>query len=211
MLQLKRLPWYNSFMGIEIEIKLRLADPAAMREQLSVVGASPLGAVLENNTYFDAPDARLRRSDCGLRIRTMRPVGGTVKSKTGPSHAAPLRAVLTYKGPRRDGELKVRTEEEMTIGSPDTAQAILAALDYYPTLSFQKRRESFRLGEARIELDELPALGFFLEIEADDEETVQTARKALGLDDEPTITKNYIEMVAEHLADKSPKKDRLRF
>ncbi len=191
-------------MGIEIEAKFRLADPAAMRAKLIAAGACPMGTVLENNTYFDTPDARLRRSDCGMRIRTVRPTDGGVE-----------RSVLTHKGPRRAGELKIRAEEETAIESPDSARAILAGLGYQPTASFQKRRESFCLGAARIELDELPVLGFFLEIEADDEEGVQTARKILDLTDEPTITKTYIEMVTEHLAARAaadaPATDKLNF
>ncbi len=191
---------YNSAMGIEIEVKFRLTDPAAMRETLLVAGAESLGTVLEENTYFDTPDGTLRRSDCGLRIRTVKPTGGGAE-----------RSVLTYKGPCREGELKIRREEEIDIDSPDSARAILAGLGYQPTGSFQKRRESFGMSAARIELDELPRLGFFLEIEADDEETVNAARQAICLENEPTITKTYIELVAGHLADESSRVNELRF
>ncbi len=187
-------------MGIEIEAKFRISDPAAMREKLLSAGAEATGTVLEENAYFDTPEAELRRSDCGLRIRTAKPSDGGVK-----------RSVLTYKGPRREGELKIRAEEEIVIDSPDTAHAILSALGYCPTVSFQKRRESFRLGQARIELDELPELGFFLEIEAGNEKTVQATRKTLGLGNAPTITKTYAELVAEHLAGKSSKTNQLVF
>lgn len=176
-------------MGIEIEAKFRIADPAAMREKLLAAEAESLGTVLGENTYFDTPDGTLRRSDCGLRIRTIENPAGDGK------------AVLTYKGPRREGELKIRAEEETAIESPAAARAILSALGYKPTVSFQKRRESFRLGDARIELDELPELGFFLEIEADDESTVQVTRKTLGLENAPTVTKTYAEIVADRKAD----------
>lgn len=187
-------------MGIEIEVKFRLADPAAIREKVLSAGAEAIGAVLEENTYFDTSDARLRQSDCGLRIRTVRPLDG-----------GSGRSTLTYKGPRRAGELKIRTEEETAIDSPAAAREILSALGYKATVSFQKRRESFRLGAARIELDELPGLGFFMEIEADDEKTVQAARKILDLTGGPTITKTYVEIVAEHLVAETKETDVLRF
>ncbi|MCK4626512.1 MAG: class IV adenylate cyclase, partial [Phycisphaerae bacterium] len=109
-------------MGIEIEVKFRISDPAIMRETLLAAGAEATGTVLEENTYFDTSDASLRRSDCGLRIRTAKPSDGGVKW-----------SVLTYKGPRREGELKIRAEEEIIINSPDTAHAILSALGYCPT------------------------------------------------------------------------------
>ncbi len=187
-------------MGLEIEIKFRISDPVATREKLLSAGAETTGTVMEENTYFDTPDAHLRRNDCGLRIRTAKPSDGRA-----------IWSVLTYKGPQRAGELKIRVEEEIVINSPDTGHAILSALGYCPTVSFQKRRESFGLGQSRIELDELPDLGFFLEIEADDEETVQATRKMLGLENAPTITKTYAELVAEHLADESPQANELWF
>ncbi len=175
-------------MGIEIEVKFRVSDPAAMREALRAAGAKPAGEVLEHNTYFDTPDGELRADDCGLRIRTTQtPAGQT-------------RHILTFKGPRREGPLKIRPEEEVSVETPGAAAAVLADLDYHRTLCFNKRRQSFQLGGARIELDELPELGFFLEIEADDERTLLAARDRLGLADEPTVTDTYIALVAEHLA-----------
>ncbi len=174
-------------MAIEIEAKFRIADPDAIRRRLHA-DAEPIAKVLERNTYFDTPAGELRAADRGLRVREIESVGGE------------SRCTLTYKGPRRQGPLKIRTEQELGVDSAEAAAALLASLGYEPTVSFQKRRESFRLGPARIELDELPELGFFLEIEADDEPAVQAARESLGLADAPTVTETYPAMVAEHLA-----------
>ena len=174
-------------MAIETEAKFRLADPQAMRQRLLAAGGERLGQVLENNTFFDTPQGDLRRADCGVRIRTAETPGGG------------RRASMTYKGPRREGPLKVRAEHEISIDSPDAARAILAGLGYQPTISFEKRRESFALGPARVEIDELPELGWFMEIEADDEAAVQAAREKLALTDEPTVVATYLAMVAEHL------------
>jgi adenylate cyclase class 2 len=174
-------------MPLEIEAKFRLADPDALRRALRQAGAKALGQVLEHNLYFDTPDGRLRRADCGLRLRTEQAAG------------APARTVVTYKGPRRPGELKIRPEHEVAVDSAETARAILEGLALAPTLAFEKRREDFQLGPARVSLDELPELGFFLEIEADDEGSVQAARETLDLADEPTVTQTYIALVAEHL------------
>ena len=174
-------------MAIETEAKFRLADPQAMRQRLLAAGGEPLGIVLENNTFFDTPQGDLRRADCGVR------------SRTAETTAGGRWASMTYKGPRREGPLKVRPEHEIAIDSPDAARAILAGLGYQPTISFEKRRESFALGPARVEIDELPELGWFMEIEADDEAAVQAAREKLALTDEPTVVATYLAMVAEHL------------
>jgi len=175
-------------MGIEIEAKFRLPDVDKLRERLSAAGARRRAAVLEHNTYFDTPENALRDSDRGLRIRAIETSG------------AEAPALLTYKGPRRPGELKIRQEEEVTVSSVADAEALLAGLGYRPTMAFQKRRESFELEAAKVELDELPELGFFLEIEAGDERTVNQVRSKLGLAEEPTVTSTYLALVAEHLA-----------
>jgi len=96
--------------------------------------------------------------------------------------------------------MKIRREEEVEISPPREAKTILAALGYVPTLSFQKRREDFSLGGAVVSLDELPGLGFFLEIEAGNEATVRRAARRLGLSRQRPITATYIALVAEHLS-----------
>jgi len=175
-------------MPLEIEVKFRIADPADVRRRIIDAGAEPAGTVLEHNTYFDLPGGKLRCADCGLRIRV----------NEGPDGRT--RTVLTHKGPRRPGELKIRSEAEVGVDSAEAAAAVLAALGYEPVLSFQKRRATFQLGGAEIVLDELPELGSYLEIEAADEQTVQRARARLGLADAEPVTRTYSALVADHLA-----------
>ena len=178
-------------MGIEIEAKFRLPDPERLRQKLMAAGARRVRAVLEHNTYFDTPEHALRDGDCGLRLRI------------AETRDAQRDVVVTYKGPREPGEMNIRSENEVAVRSAEDAAAFLKALGYAPTLSFQKRRESFELAGARIELDELPELGYFLEIEADDERTVNRVRTKLGLEKEPAVTSSYIALVAEHLQAKA--------
>jgi len=179
-------------MMTEIEAKFKIHNPVEMREKLLSCWAEHIQTVLQEDTYLDTDERRLYRNDTGLRLRIVKKI-----SPKDPDDKQIT--TLTYKGPRRKGDLKIREEQEVIINSADTALAILARLGYYPTISFQKRRESFTLKNARIELDELPQMGFFLEIEADDEQTIQSVRELLGLANSPTITKTYAELVAEYL------------
>lgn len=179
-------------MNTEIEVKFRLDDPGQMRQRILQAGGQALGAVLEDNIYFDTPAARLRQADSGLRIRTA--VGPDGRRQT----------TLTYKGPRLAKELSVRPEENLHATSAESAQAMVEALGYKPIVRFQKRRESFGLGPARIELDQLPRLGFFMEIEAPDEPAVQQARRLLGLENAQPIKPTYLAMVMELLASEPP-------
>jgi predicted adenylyl cyclase CyaB len=177
-------------VAVEIEAKFRLSDPTVIRRRLARLGARPQGMVLEHNTYFDAPGGRLRRRDCGLRIRVLQRTGRR------------KRTFLTYKGPRRKGPLKVRQEEELEVSSPDIARGLALR----PVASFQKRRWDYRLGRARVSLDELPELGFFLEIEADDAPAVRKAARRLGLAGEAPVTDTYLALVVRHLAARGRRK-----
>ncbi len=185
-------------MPLEIEAKFRLHDIPAMRRRLAEVGGQTLGAVLEHNTFYDTAGESLRRADCGLRIRTVHTADGQSRS------------IMTYKGPRRPGPMKIRQEDETPVEAA-AAAAILAALGYTPRLTFQKRRESYWLAGAKVEIDELPQLGFFLEIEAPDEATVHNVRALLELDGEPMIAHPYTAIIAEHLAKTSVGRCELRF
>jgi predicted adenylyl cyclase CyaB len=181
-------------VAVEIEAKFRLSDRTAIRRRLARLGARPQGMVLEHNTYFDTPGGRLRRRDCGLRIRLIHRTGRAV------------RAWLTYKGPRRRGNLKIRPEEEVELSCPRAARAILEGLGLRAVASFQKRRWDYRLGRARVSLDELPELGFFLEIEADDAPAVRKAARRLGLAGEAPVTDTYLALVVRHLAARGRRK-----
>ncbi len=55
------------------------------------------------------------------------------------------------------------------------------------------------MDECLVELDELPQLGCFVEIEGPDEEAVMSVRDVLHLDDRPLVNKSYSAMVDELL------------
>lgn len=77
------------------------------------------------------------------------------------------------------------------------AETLLASLGYHRTLSFEKRRESWRLKHALVELDELPQLGTFVEVEGPTESAVHEVLRTLGLENQPCIKTSYIAMLGE--------------
>lgn len=175
-------------MGVEIEAKMRIADLDAVRARLKAVGATFKGRTQEVNRFFDAPDGRLGSADRGLRLRT------NTNADTGTaSH------VVTMKGPRQQGAFKTREELEFTVDDVDAAAAVFTHLGYPLNLSFEKRRESWELDGCKIELDELPVFGTFVEIEADSESAIVSLQQKLGLAGEPNISTGYASMVARHL------------
>ena len=176
-------------MPLEIEAKYRLDDPDAVRDRLRACGVRRIGAVLETNYYFDRPDGGMRWADCGLRIR--------VAESAEPGVAAP-KVTVTYKGPRKPGPLKVREEIEFAADDADAAAAVLEALGLVRALSFQKRRESWRMESCEIVLDELPYLGHFAEIEGPDEAAVMAVAGRLGLSDLPLERTAYSTLISAY-------------
>ena len=172
-------------MQIELECKLHVTSHAPTREKLRQLGARFIGTVQETNTLFDLADRALQHSDRGLRVRSIVVLEGESRKST-----------LTYKGPRMPGPFKRREEIEVRIDDTAAMAAILRALGYAERIIFEKRRESWVLGPCRIELDELPRLGLFVEIEGPDDSAVRSALAALGLSEAASIIDTYVAMVA---------------
>jgi len=186
-------------MGLEIEAKMKADDLESLRLRLESAGAVQQGEVLETNTYFDTPDGMLRQSDKGLRLRA-----------NHDSSDGDITYVITFKGPRQPGALKTRPETEFTVDDPEAATDLFEQLGYQKVLSFEKRRRTWQYLGCKVELDELPYLGTYVEVEGPTAEKVIHARQALGLADQPIVKTGYISLLMtylaeHHLADKNVK------
>ncbi len=197
-------------MALEIEAKIRLADHEEVRQALRRCGATCLGAALETNRFFDWPDASLRLGDQGLRLRLAEPY--PVPDAPQRATDAP-RVTVTFKGPQRKGasKLKVREEFEFRADAAEGPAAVLTALGLVNTMTFQKRRESWDLGDCRVELDELPALGLFMEIEGPSAEAIAAAIADLGLTEAEMIRTPYSFMLHAYRAAKGLGDEALMF
>ncbi len=174
-------------MAWETELKLRVSSHDPVRERLREHSAARAGKVLEVNDIFDRPDGALRRRGVGLRIRSTRPqVGGDDLT------------MMTVKGVRLPGVVKSREEVEFPVPNAETASRALNLLGFVRVLRYQKRRESWQLGECRVELDEPPQIGIFVEIEGPDEQTIFAMRRTLGLDDAEPVAESYVHLVAAY-------------
>lgn len=186
-------------MATEIEAKMKVDDLDAVRGTLRGLGARRVGTRFEINQFFDTPDHALKAKDQGLRLRSMTHEG---------AHAS---HVITFKGPAAASQVKSREEIEFSIGSFDDAADLVARLGYGPTLGFEKRRESWELDDCLVELDELPHLGTFVEVEGETEASVLAVRKRLKLDSVPLISKGYIRMIDELVKARPDLGPRVRF
>jgi predicted adenylyl cyclase CyaB len=176
-------------MADELECKIAVPDHAPLRDRLRAAGATCLGSALETNRLLDNDAGALLASGCGLRVRTY---------QVEPGHAVPL-PLLTYKGPQRASAYKHRPEIEVRVEDADALIEILHALGYSERIIFEKRRESWSLPGAAIELDEVPRLGRFIEIESAGEERITALLSALNLNSADSIRQSYVAMLAAHV------------
>jgi predicted adenylyl cyclase CyaB len=180
-------------MPLEIEAKMSVPDFAAPLRRLKSAGAKPIGERMETNIFFDTPDASLRRADKGLRLRTHRDVS------TGR-----VEHVVTFKGPRRPGPLKSRPEFEFTVTDPAAVRQMFKGLGLEISIIFKKRRQSWKLKGCRVELDTLPALGRFIEIEGPRPQSIMIVRRILGMEKSPMIRESYAALIAARRCVLSP-------
>jgi adenylate cyclase class 2 len=178
-------------VAVEIEAKMKVENLANVRERLQSVGAVMAGEHLERNVFFDTEDRSLLAADEGLRLRMSQ------DTRTGKTVY-----IITFKGPRQHGQLKSRDENEVTVGNFEDAAALLECLGFTRVLSFEKHRQSWTLGGCKVELDDLPYLGSYVEIEGPKEETVLKVREELELSARPLVRASYIAMLMTHLQER---------
>ena len=174
-------------MNIEVEAKVRVPHLDAVIDRLDELGAEPAHEWLEENIFLDQTDHRLSTTDCGLRVRIRRAADGDEDVR------------VTFKGPKSSGRVKSRREIELGVESADDALNLLAELGYHEVIRFEKRRRRYRFDGCQVELDEMPYLGSYVEVEGPEEAEVLAVRDQLGLEGLPLIRSSYVAMLREYL------------
>jgi len=106
---------------------------------------------------------------------------------------------LTLKEPGSfSGGVKSRVEIETPVGSAETVLAVLAGLGFRPVRHYQKRRESWCLGQVVVALDETP-MGAFVELEGPAGLLAAVAAD-LGLDPRTAVRGTYLDLWLAHRA-----------
>jgi adenylate cyclase class 2 len=172
----------------EIEIKLKVEDPRALREKLKDCGfVVARRRHFESNIVFDFSDLRLRRSRSLLRLRT-----------EGHHH------LLTYKGsPHASDSYKIRTEIETHVEDEGAFQRILEGLGLHPVFRYEKYRTAYADGGRRkaegapmLVFDETP-IGRYIELEGP-ARWIDGAARRLGFQKRDYITASYASLYQDY-------------
>jgi homotetrameric cytidine deaminase len=181
-----------------VELKARLADPAATLARALALGARDAGTLHQRDTYFPAAIGRLK-----LRVTDRGGVGGSEDGTDGRD--AELIAYARSDAPGAALSRYVRAPAD-----PAVAAALAAALG--TRIVVTKRRRLLLHENVRLHFDEVDGLGSFLEFEAvlgvgegraEGEAKVATLQHALGIGAEDLVAVGYadlLEQSAETLA-----------
>ena len=189
----------------EIEIKLRVTDPSALRWLLVTLSARRLSRVQENNVLYDTPGYTLRRRGQLLRLRIERRLGLGARRNQHTGKVQRSRGILTYKGPAEGltgrpravkhpsmARYKVRQEREILVDDPEALRGLLGALGLRPVFQYEKIRSTYELPGIRgvlVELDETP-IGVFLELEGEPRAIDRVSRR-LGYSPKDYLVSSY--------------------
>lgn len=167
--------------GRNIELKARLADPAAARRALADVATARLRVERQVDTYFHVPHGRLKLREIDDRLAQL----------------------IWY---RRADQAAPRASDYLIVplaAAEPLKQALARSLGIRAQVD--KRREIFLVDNVRVHLDEVAGLGSFVEFEAvlgpqssDAEGAAQVARLSslLRVAEADLVDRSYGDLVA---------------
>jgi predicted adenylyl cyclase CyaB len=160
-------------MPIEIEKKYKLTPKQrrTIEQRMRDMSLVPGQLEYEENTIYRG--GPLEQPGCALRLRR---VNG--------------RAILTFKQ-RRPGRsaIKYQEEQEVHVADADAMARILSKLNLRPGLIYEKHRTRWKVGKAKVVVDELP-FGLFMEIEAPARE-IERVERLIGAAELPAVMETY--------------------
>ncbi|WP_436924328.1 class IV adenylate cyclase [Halosimplex amylolyticum] len=193
----------------EVELKVR-AEHDAVEPALAEADATRVGAVVQEDTYYDAPHRNFAETDEALRIRREWETGESTgdaggADADGDGGDSPTTTRITYKGPLLETESKSREEHETAVADAEAAVGIFDGLGFEPAATVRKEREQYRLDGYAVTLDRVDGLGEFVEVETEtDDDAIDAARDGamavldtLGLDPDAQIRTSYLGLLLE--------------
>lgn len=152
----------------EIEVKIFDVDVEKVKAKLAELGAKKIGDGDVELAMFDFPDRRITKNDEVLRLRK---IHGKIE--------------LVYKEKlESDKQFKALKENETHVEDFDITLNILKKLGLEMFRLFEKKRTSYQVEkdgkQIRVEIEICPGIKPFIEIEAQDEDTVKWGVNLLG-------------------------------
>jgi predicted adenylyl cyclase CyaB len=166
---------------LEIEAKILEVDKKKLEADLRRLGAKNLGERKVVSKFFDFPKNSLRKKGTCLRLRLDQ-----------------AKAVLAVKKKKGKARLKELDEFEVEVSDFKETRRMLSLIGLKEDSSITKMRTSFKLGPAKIELDKIPGIPLFAEIEAPSEKQVVAVAKKLGFSKKQLLPWNMFDVLRHY-------------
>jgi len=166
----------------EIEVKVLEVNVSEITSRLEALGAVRKKEVQIRALYFDTPTRDLLERREILRLRQK---GQKIE--------------LCHKKPLAQGEdVKAMQETETYVTDFEATQKILLLAGFEVIREEEKTRVSYKLPDASFELDTLPNIPTYLEIEAQSRERLLELLTALGIPQEKALPWNGAQVQAHY-------------
>ena len=163
------------------ELKIAMPEIEIVMKRLMDIGAKSNEQVKEIDTYFDDLKGNLRGFNKVLRIRD-----------NGKKIFLCFKDLKSLDVPGLG-----RKETEVEINDVKKHFDILNGLGFKPVARLEKIRQIFTYQRAKICLDKLPFMGYFLDITGR-KESMDLVVERLSLDRAQNLTKNYLELFKDY-------------
>jgi adenylate cyclase class 2 len=176
-------------MTFEVELKIAVDDLAEIEYALIEQGAELEEIFNQADYYYNHPQRNFAKTDEVLRVR-----------QEGK------KSFITYKGPKKRGELKVREEIETEIKQPNDVKKIFERLGFNYVMAVNKERKGYLLEGFRFCLDTIEGLGQYLEVELcsikvtnqkEIQQRMYQLLTQLGIKKIKPINKSYLELLLD--------------
>jgi adenylate cyclase class 2 len=138
----------------ETEVKILNIDAKAIEKKIISLGGKKIGSYLVKERFYDFPDKRLGSANSILRIRTL---GKTTEF----AFKCPVGKIKEGTG------FKIREEIQTEVSDVKELERIVTSLGLVLVRDMEKKRTSFVLGRAKLEIDVYPGVPPYLEVESD--------------------------------------------
>jgi predicted adenylyl cyclase CyaB len=170
----------------EMEVKILNVDGRRIEEELIHLGAKKVSDGEVETFFFDFKNHSIVKARNVIRLR-----------REGD------KTVLTFKKLLSNEDVKAAEEYEVLVSDMEKMKRILEFLGLSMTSNMQKHRVSYRLGHVHFDLDRYEGkhayIPEFLEIEAEDTDTIYKYAELLGFADEDCLPWSTEDLVNYYL------------
>lgn len=176
---------------LEIEVKILEINKEQIEETLRQLGARKVFDGEVYAVYYDFANNALAGKNSTLRLRKKESI---IESNIE----------LTLKTEVSKKKAKIMQEYEVSVDSLDKMQQILEGIGLQPVQCLEKSRTSYVLNNVHFDIDTLPGIPTFLEIEAPNMKTLEQYVRTIGYtlqDAKPWTGKDVLEYYQKKLSD----------